>query len=230
MSQKTVKFDPSNTLIVGDIHEPFSREGYLEFCIEQQREYRCGNVILIGDVVDNHYSSYHETDPDGLGAGQELENAIRRLKKWYKAFPIANVCIGNHDEIVTRKMFTGGISKIWMRNYSDVFETPGWNFQMEHVKDHVLYLHGTGSSGEKAAFNKALNRRISTVQGHLHTASSIMWNVSNIDRIFGMQVGCGIDEKAYALAYARNFAKKFILSCGVVLNSGQLPIVVPMPL
>ena len=58
-----------NILIIGDIHAPFNLESYLSFCRIQQEKFKCGRVIFIGDLIDNHYSSYHETDPDGLSAG-----------------------------------------------------------------------------------------------------------------------------------------------------------------
>ena len=45
-----------------------------------------------------------------------------------------------------------------------------------------------------------------------------------------MQVGCGVDDRSYAMAYAKNFTKKYIVSCGVVLESGTLPLLIPMNL
>ena len=44
-----------------------------------------------------------------------------------------------------------------------------------------------------------------------------------------MQVGCGIDNKAYAMAYAKNYGKPAI-GCGVILNNGKTPINVLMEL
>jgi hypothetical protein len=87
-----------------------------------------------------------------------------------------------------------------------------------------------GGGGENGAYQKALNWRTSVVQGHWHTTSYIRYNVSAVDRIFAMQVGCGIDRKAYAMAYTRNFIKRPIISCGVVQNNGTLPILCPMHL
>jgi hypothetical protein len=55
----------------------------LKFCREQQETY-IGTVIFIGDIIDNHYSSYHESDPDGYSAGEELDRAIDMIKDWYK--------------------------------------------------------------------------------------------------------------------------------------------------
>ncbi len=221
--------DKNNVLVIGDTHIPFERKGYLKFCREVQERFNCGTVVHIGDVVDNNYSSYHETNPDGHSAGDELALAISKLKSWYYTFPEAYVCLGNHDQIIQRKAFTSGMSKRWIKGLAEVLEVPNWKFDLEHQIQGVIYTHGTGTSGDRAAFNRALNRRLSVVSGHLHTTASITWNVSEIDRIFAMQVGCGIDDAQYSFDYAKAFSKKSIVSCGVVLN-GKLPIVVPMEL
>lgn len=221
--------DPKNVIILGDSHIPFERAGYLEFCREQQEKFDCGTVVHIGDVVDQHYSSYHESDPDGFSAGDELSLAITKLKDWSTVFPKVKVCFGNHDMLIQRQAYSAGLSKKWIKGFNEVLEIPGWDFDMEHKIESVIYTHGTGTSGENGAFQKALNRRCSVVSGHLHTIANIKWNVSEADRIFAMQVGCGIDDKAYAFEYARGIVKKSIISCAVVLE-GTLPIVIPMTL
>ena len=70
----------SRVLIIGDLHCPFDLDGYLDHCTEIYERYDCDKVIFIGDVIDNHYSSYHETDPDGMSGGLELIKAIERLQ------------------------------------------------------------------------------------------------------------------------------------------------------
>jgi predicted phosphodiesterase len=217
-----------NILVVGDLHAPWIKEGYLEHCIEQRDRFACDKVVFIGDIVDNHYSSYHEQDPDGYGAGDELDRAIDAIKPWYEAFPDAIVTLGNHDLIMMRKAFSSGLSKRWIKGLDEVLGVPGWNFVEDVIINGVLYTHGTGQTGEKAAFNRALHRRMSVVMGHTHTVANVLWSASDYDRIFGMQVGCGIDESAYAFQYGKTFPKKMIISCAVVLNSGKLPIVIPM--
>lgn len=228
--QKSNNIDPNNILIIGDTHYPFMREGYLEHLLKSKRDYNCGTIIHIGDVVDNAYSSFHETNPDGHSAGDELEYAIEQLKVMYKEFPKVKVCLGNHDQIINRKAFSSGLSKRWIKGLDDVLEVPGWNFDMEHTEHNVLFTHGTGTSGQNAAYNKALNRRMSVVQGHLHSESNIRYNVSKNDIIYGMQVGCGVDDRKYAFDYAKANPRKFIISCGVILNKGKLPILLPMDL
>ena len=80
----------------------------------------------------------------------------------------------------------------------------------------------TESSGllnreEGTARTKAKNDMMSTVQGHIHTQAYNEWMVGRKFRIFGMQVGCGIDSSAYAAAYAKHF-KKQAIGCGVILG------------
>lgn len=222
--------DPNNVLIIGDTHAPFTREGYLEHNLKAQKDYKCGTIVHIGDVIDNSYSSFHETNPDGHSAGDELDYAIESLQPWFKAFPNVKVCLGNHDLIINRKAFSAGLSKRWIKGLGDVLGAPNWNFDIEHIIHDVLYTHGTGTSGQNSAYNRAINRRMSTVQGHLHSEASIRFNVSQKDIIFGMQVGCGVDEKKYAFDYAKANPRKFIISSGVVLNKGKQPILLPMEL
>ena len=77
----------NRVLVIGDLHEPFCLDKYLKFCKDIYSKYNCNKVIFIGDVIDNHYSSYHETDADGLGGGDELDIAIERIARWYDGFP-----------------------------------------------------------------------------------------------------------------------------------------------
>lgn len=217
--------DPKNILIIGDLHEPFTKRGYLEFCRNQQEIYNCGTIIFIGDLVDNHFSSYHETDPDGYSAGHELDLAIDNIQQWYYTFPEAVVIIGNHDRLVHRKAFSSGLSKRWIKDYSDVLQTPNWNFVENYNLYGINFNHGEGGT----ARNRAKNELESQVQGHLHTQLYSEFLVGANYIIFGMQVGCGVDNKNYAMAYGKNF-KKPALGCGVVLNEGTLPIAIPMEL
>ena len=208
-----------NILVIGDLHEPFCLDGYLEFCIEQYEKYNCNHVILIGDAVDSHGWSYHEQDPDGLSAGSELSLAIKKISKWYKAFPKADVCIGNHDRLAARKAFTGGIPSKWIKGYNEVLKTPNWNWVENVTYDNVLYEHGEGAQ----AATKAKNNMMSSVCGHTHTAAYTQWFVGKKFRVFATQVGCGVDAKSYAAAYAKNF-KKQAIGCAVVLENGTIPI------
>jgi hypothetical protein len=216
--------DLNNVIVIGDPHEPFTREGYRAFCREQQEKYNCGTVVCIGDIVDNHYSSFHDSDPDGQSAGDELESTIIQTKEWHRIFPNAYCTIGNHDAIIMRRAFSSGLSSRWIKGLSEVLEMPTWKFVESVELNGVLYTHTLGGN----LLNAAMARRQSVVCGHLHTVAGVQWNVSSLDRIFAMQVGCGIDDKAYAFAYAKLVAKKSVVSCGVVVDG--IPTVIPMQL
>lgn len=202
----------SRVLVIGDLHCPFDLDGYLEHCQDIYSRHNCNRVVFIGDIIDNHYSSYHETDPDGFGGGEELERAIHHVSRWSDAFPRADVLIGNHDRIIMRKAFSSAIPKAWVKSYNEVLGTD-WNWSEQLVIDGVQYCHGEGGS----ARTKAKNDMMSTVQGHIHTQAYTEWMVGKNFRIFGMQVGCGIDHDAYASAYARHY-KKQAIGCGVVIG------------
>ena len=203
----------SRVLVIGDLHEPFCLDGYLEFCQEQYKKYNCNKVVFIGDVIDNHYSSYHETDVDGLSGGQELDLAIERLAKWYKAFPVADVTIGNHDRLIMRKAQTSAVPRKWIKSYKEVLEVPQWNFTERVVIDNVQYIHGEAGTAKA----KCRADMMSTVQGHLHTQCYTEWFVGANFRIFGTQVGCGIDHDSYAMAYAKS-GKKPAIGCAIIIN------------
>jgi len=217
--------DTRNILVVGDLHEPFCLDGYLEFCQDQYETYNCNQVIFIGDILDNHAFSYHEPDVNGDSAGLELEKSIVKVAEWYKAFPIADVCIGNHDRMASRKAMTGGIPAAWIKSYNEVLNTPNWNWVESVIYDDVLYEHGEGGQAQ----TKAKNNLMSSVCGHTHTEAYTRWYVGKRYRVFAMQVGCGVDSTTYAAAYAKNF-KKQAIGCSVVLNNGTLPINLLMPL
>lgn len=207
-----------NILVIGDLHEPFCLDQYLGFCKSVAKQYKTTHTIFIGDIIDNHYSSYHETDPNGYSADDELTVAISKIQRWYKAFPIADVCIGNHDRMATRKGNTSGLSHRWIRPIEEVLKVPNWNVRTSFVYDGVRYIHGDRRVSARTA---ALRFGENSVQGHRHNESYVWFNQNS----WGMQVGTGVDNDAYAMAYAQEGTN--ILSCGVVLNNGTLPIVIP---
>lgn len=203
----------NRVLAIGDLHEPFCLDGYLDFCKHTYAKYNCNMVVFIGDVIDSHFSSFHETDPDGMGAGDELQLAINKLSRWVEAFPVARVTVGNHDRIIRRKAFSGGIPKAWIKSFNEVLGAPDWEFVDRVVIDDVQYVHGEGGT----AHRKCRDDMMSTVQGHLHTQCYTQWFVGANFKVFGMQLGCGIDHDSYAMAYAKR-GKKPAIGCGVIIG------------
>ena len=92
-------------------------------------------------------------------------------------------------------------------------ETPNWNFTERVVYDNVQYIHGEAGT----ARTKSKADMMSTVQGHLHTQCYTEWAVGRNFKVFGCQVGCGINFDTYAMAYAKA-GKKPAIGCAVVLG------------
>lgn len=216
------KGDPDSVLFVGDLHAPFVLEGYLEFNLELQKKYNCGTIIFAGDIIDAHSWSFHTADVDGMSVKDELNAAISQLSDWYKAFPEATVLYGNHDLRIARKAKEYGLSQLFLKYFGDIIDAPKeWKFTHELYKDKVLYIHGSNGN----AIKRATEMRHSVAQGHLHSEAFASWSVSEIDSIFGLQVGCGVDRRTYAFEYASPMTKKPIISSGLVLDKGRLPII-----
>jgi len=216
-------------LVIPDTHFPFAKKGYLTFLKKVYDDYNCDTVVHIGDLIDNHYSSFHETDPDGMSSNEELKASFLHVNELASVFPNMKLCLGNHCVIPARKAFSSGISSKWIKTIKDVLvenkcDVAGWEFSDSFIIDDVMYTHGSG----RAVKNRMIQESTSVVQGHWHTRSSVEWLINDKCRLFAMQLGALIDDSAYAFAYARNFAKSF-KNCGVVIE-GKIPIIIPMEL
>jgi len=113
---------------------------------------------------------------------------------------------------------TVNIPEELLRDFSDIWDTPDWTWDWEFIIDNVCYIHGTGCGGEHPAYNKMKSTGLSHVLGHNHSAAGIKWLASPKSRLFGMDVGCGIDDRQMAFAYGQFARRRSIISCGVVID------------
>lgn len=210
----------AKVLVIGDIHLPAERQDYLAFCKKVKRKYNTTKTVFIGDILDHHSISFHQKNPDSDGAVEEYTKSMKALKQWNKAFPVASVCIGNHDERVHRLAATSGIPAMYLKEYNDVYGTPDWDWAYSHELDDVYYYHGTGaSSGLCPAFNAAKARMQSCVAGHVHATAGILYACGPTnDKIFGFNVPNGVDKNHELMYYSKNFLRKPINGVGVVIN------------
>lgn len=207
-----------NVGIVGDVHVPYDHKEYLEFCVEQFKRWEVTHVIFTGDVVDFYAFSRFDHDPDHLSPGDELNKTKDKIQVWRDAFPIADVCIGNHDMRIAKRAFEAGIPRRLLAPLQDMLDVPGWNFREKFIYDGIRYIHGTGGS----ALARAKKDWMSTVQGHLHPEAFVQWIQGERSRIFAMQVGCGVDTDSIAFDYAKDHRRPAI-GVGIILNHGTLP-------
>jgi predicted phosphodiesterase len=208
----------SKVLVIPDLHLPVVKKGFLAHCQKVQRMYQTNKTVFLGDVVDWHGISFWSKQPECPGPSDEYALAKQEVRKWYRAFPKASVCIGNHDERPSRLARSVSIPDFLLRPYGEIWDTKGWTWDYSFIIDDVYYFHGTGYSGVHPAWNAMSKMKMSVVMGHCHARAGIKWSVNPKDKYFAMDAGCGIDYKAFQFAYGKHLTEKPILGCGVVLN------------
>ena len=211
-------------------HIPFEHPKFLDFLLDIKSRVKCGTVICLGDVVDNHSLSMNfDQDPNGLSPASEIKEAREHLKPYFKAFPSLFLTLGNHDRRVDLKGKHVGLPEDVFRPFRDIWGLPeGWKDAYNHELNGVRYMHGTGLGGDNAPEKASIMNRQSTVIAHIHHNLKSGYFASHKDRILYMGVGCGIDIKRYAFEYGKDFIKRPVLGCGVITDNGRYAQVFPM--
>lgn len=214
----------SRVLVIGDTHCPGMRKGYVDFLKRTADAYAVTRVVHIGDLVDWASISYHEKHPVLRNPTLEYKRALRQVSALERAFPKADWLIGNHDALTERQLITAGLPPELLRSQNDIWQV-GWRVHPRFTKleiDGVIYAHGDGGRGGiDAAYRQAQDNFRSTVIGHFHGNAGARWFANSDSRVFGLSVGCGIDQDALAFEYGRKFPRKPLLGCGVVINGKQ---------
>ena len=216
--------------IISDTHIPYEHPDYLEFCQETFDQWEVDTVIHIGDFLDNHSLSFHDSEPVLHNVHGEYEHALERAHNWYKAFPECTLILGNHDRIPARQLRKLGMEpSIFAKPLKELLQMPeGWEIAEKLEIDDVLYVHGETAGGVNGFRNDAKQRMQCTVSGHNHSNFGVSYTASDRELVWGMAVGCGVDNSSMAFAYGRHFKNKPILGCGVVIDG--LPYAEPMDL
>jgi len=213
--------------IIGDTHFPAVHPGYLDFVTDTFEKHRVDKVLHIGDVVDLHAISRFQKLPEAPGATDEYKQVIKVIKRWYRRFPKVTVTEGNHDQRTYRQAREVNIPARFLLGYNELYHTPRWKWLAEIVLDGVYYFHGTGVSGLHPAYNTMQKMLMSTTMGHIHTAGGIKWRANPEKRLFGLDVGCGVDDKHLAFKYGEHLKVRSILSCAVVIDGQPQHIIMP---
>lgn len=214
-------------LVIGDTHFPAVHPGYLAFCEDLASKFECNKFLHIGDVVDWHAISRHEPQPEANDALTEYEAAKRCVAKWKKSFPKLKVTEGNHDNRIARQAASVKIPERFLVGYNDLWETPSWEWMPSYQLDGVYYFHGTGVSGQYPAMNTMQKMLMSTVMGHVHSAGGINWRANPERRMFGMSVGCGVDDRHVAFKYGEHLKVRSVLAAGVVIDGTPQHFIMP---
>ncbi len=216
-------------LCISDMHAPYMHPDNVDFLKEIKSFYKPDRIVCLGDETDYHALSFHESDPDLSSVGDELQQAIDSLAPLYKMFPNMDLIDSNHGSLYFRKGKTAGLSRRHLRDYADVLQAPdGWKWHKDLTitlsdGQQVYFHHGLSSNILKVVREYSIN----IVQGHFHNSASVQYASTPEKLLWGMQVGCSINDKSLAFAYNKTTLGRPIISHGIIID-GQphiLPIV-----
>ena len=71
-------------LVISDTHIPYHHKDAIAFLKAIKKKYKPDRVIHIGDEIDSHAISFHDSDPDLYSAGDEHEASLATIKELEK--------------------------------------------------------------------------------------------------------------------------------------------------
>ena len=216
--------------IIGDSHLPYELDGYMEFCADTFDAWDVDTIVHIGDFIDHHSLSFHDSEPTLHDVNGEYYSVLEKAQAWYDMFPNVTLVEGNHDIIPKRHMRKLGMEpRIFLKPIEELYNMPeGWKVVDEVEIDGVLFHHGHTASGVNGFRQDAEKRMRPTVTGHNHSNFGVSYTATDQELVWGLAVGCGVDHKHLAFAYGKHFAKKPVIGCGVVIDG--IPYAEPMNL
>ena len=215
-----------SVLIISDTHIPYHVPELMDFLKLLKKKYKPDRVIHIGDEVDKHAMSFHDSDPDLPSAGDELKLSLPIIKELESIFPKMYILDSNHGSLVFRRAFKHGIPKAYIKKYNDFLQVgKGWKWHDDLVVDtplgKVYFCHGKTPDILKLAQSMGM----SCVSGHYHSLMGVRYYGNSLGLYFGLQVGCMIDSKSLAFRYNKVQKARPIIGCSVIHNG--LPIIEP---
>ena len=212
-------------LVISDLQVPFHHPDAFSFLEEIKKDIKPTQIVCIGDSIDAYALGSYVRDPDSMSAGAEHRKAKEALKRLYDLFPNAIEVDSNHNNRVYRRAKEAGIPKTFLKDYAELLDSP-WKFTERTVIDEVIYEHGDAFGGQTPHKCATLSNTKSTVIGHHHCSSGIQYVSTRERMLFGMNVGCLIDNSAYAFEYNKKYKFHPTLACGAVLYG--VPKLIPM--
>ena len=220
--------DNSRILFISDMHIPYHHVDTISFLKRLKAKYNPTRVICLGDELDKHALSYHDSDPDLPSAGDELKKSLPVIKELFEIFPTMDIIESNHGSLVWRKAKTFGIPKHYIKSYNDVLGVDGgwkWSFDLtiNLPNGQKCYVHH-GKTSNVIQLSQQMG--MCAVQGHFHESFKIDYWGNPTGLYWGMQCGCLIDDDALAFNYNNVNIKRPIIGTGLVIDS--MPILEPM--
>lgn len=212
--------DNSRVLLISDLHIPYHHKDALDFLRDLKVEYKPTRVICLGDELDKHALSYHDSDPDLKSAGDELRAALPVVQQLYKLFPKMDLVESNHGSLVWRKAKTHGIPRSYIKSYNDVLEVgEGWKWHYDMTinvpNSGPIYIHH-GKSSDAVKTSQIMG--MSHVCGHYHESFSVKYWANPLGLYFAVNGGCLIDDDSYAFAYNNTNLKRPIIGTPLIIE------------
>ena len=231
-----VKFDETKIyktiLVMPDLHAPYHHKDALDFIKAVRDAHQPDLVVNLGDEVDNHALSFHDSDPNLKSASGELAAARLVIKELHDIFPSQLICHSNHGSLHYRRAKAHGIPVEYLRTYREILFPNGgganwdWNYSHTVLTDlgPVHFKHQCTGPAVNAAAHEGCN----VIVGHNHGSFEVSYKASRQRLYYGATVGCLIDRTALAFAYGKESTYKPMLGAMVITNG--IPNLIPMVL
>ena len=216
-------------LAIGDLHIPYHHKDSFAFLRALKKKYKGFDLVVnMGDELDQHAISMHDSNPDLHSAGDELRLAKTYVKELEGIFPDMTLLDSNHSSLVYRRALKYGLPKAYLKHYNEFLDVgKGWKWVDDltislNDGSRCFFTHGMSANVLQIAQKMGMH----AVQGHYHSKASIQY-YSNPDNLnWAMQTGCLTNQQSLAFGYSKNFKDRFICSSAVIID-GQ-PRIHPM--
>jgi len=117
---------------------------------------------------------------------------------------------------------TAGLLPEFMRSVKEIAEAPsGWNWAESWRYNRVTYFHGEPFSGMNSQIDAMKEKFGSVAFGHTHQHAGVRHITNDRGSFFGLNCGCLINPKAYAMRYGKRYKGSVTIGCGVVIDDNQ---------
>lgn len=227
-----IKLDYENMTIltISDMHIPYHHPDAMEYLKALKKVYKPDLVVSLGDLADFHSISFHNSDPDLLSAGDELEELQSYSRELEKIFPNMIIIGSNHGDLVLRKALAHGLPKGLIRPFNEIYDVDaGWAFADDLTISHeespdVYFVHNI----RKNVLQVAQQRGQRVICGHYHENFSVSYAGNPNSLLWGCIAGCLIDKESLAFEYNKLNLNRPIIGTAIIENG--YPQLAPMVL
>lgn len=226
-----VKYE-DNVAVISDLQIPFHHQDAMDFLRFVKKQFKITKWVCVGDEVDQSFLSYHEKDPNGISAKEELRLgrlALKELAKIVNNGKDFDIAWSNHGALHLRKAKTGGIPDDYIKSPNEVWGVPkSWKWsdeivlQYPHCED-IIVRHQLSSNSK----NNVLSYGKSIITGHWHSIFELVGRTKYDGKfLFGAIIGCLINRFHPTFGYAAN--QKDVQQLGMLVLVSGSPVMVPM--